>query len=115
MLKRQASQSSQIVSRFKSPLLSAPQTLHRFRLSLAPNPRVLPRGPDPSNDGLDFRSSTPSAASAAAFNCAIRSASRAAASASGESGIVSRLEILGLRDRAEVGVEGTEDEANDPG
>jgi hypothetical protein len=33
----------------------------------------------------------------------------AASSASGVSGIVSRLEMLGLRDRVEVGVEGTEE------
>jgi hypothetical protein len=64
---------------------------------------------------FDFESSAPSAASAAAFSCAIRSASNAAASASGESGIVSKLDMLGLRDLADVGVDGTEDEANDPG
>lgn len=29
--------------------------------------------------------------------------------------MVSRLDMLGLRERAEVGVEGTEDEAKDPG
>jgi hypothetical protein len=29
--------------------------------------------------------------------------------------MVSKLEMLGLRDLAEVGVEGTEDEAKDPG
>lgn len=40
----------------------------------------------------------------------MRSASTAASSASGESGIVSKLEILGLRDRVDVGVEGTDDE-----
>jgi hypothetical protein len=60
-------------------------------------------------------SAAPSAASAAAFSCAILSASRAAISASGESGMVSRLDMLGLRDRAEVGVEGTEEDAKDPG
>ena len=38
------------------------------------------------------------------------SSSRAASSASGESGIVSKLEMLGLRDLNEVGVDGTEDE-----
>jgi len=54
--------------------------------------------------------SPPSAASAAALSCAILSASNAASSASGESGIVSRLEILGLRDLAEVGVDGTDEE-----
>jgi len=50
-----------------------------------------------------------SSASAAALSWAIRSDSRAASSASGESGIVSRLEILGLRDRVEVGVDGIEE------
>jgi hypothetical protein len=29
--------------------------------------------------------------------------------------MVSRLEMLGLRDRAEVGVDGTDEEANEPG
>jgi hypothetical protein len=29
--------------------------------------------------------------------------------------MVSRLDMLGLRDRAEVGVEGTEEDAKDPG
>jgi len=43
------------------------------------------------------------------------SASRAASSASGVSGIVSRLEMLGLRERVEVGVEGIEDDEKDPG
>jgi len=41
----------------------------------------------------------------------MRSASRAASSASGESGIVSRLEMLGLLDRMDVGVDGTEEAA----
>jgi hypothetical protein len=54
--------------------------------------------------------SPPSAASAAALSWAILSASKAASSASGESGIVSRLEILGLLDRVEVGVDGTDDD-----
>jgi hypothetical protein len=95
-------QSSHIVSRFRSPLLSAPHTLHRFRLSL---PKLvandLPRGPGVS---FVFESSPLSAASASAFNCAIRSAScfKAASSASGESSIVSRDEMEGLRDLAEV-------------
>ena len=102
-----------MVSKFRSPRLSAPHTLQRFRLS-RPNVETndLPREPGVS---LFVFESSPSAASAAAFNCAIRSASRAASSASGESGMVSKLEILGLRERAEVGVDGTEDEANDPG
>lgn len=68
-----------------------------------------------SNVNFDFASSPLSAASAAAFNCAMFSASNAAASASGESGIVSKLEILGLRDRAEVGVDGTEEDVIGPG
>lgn len=101
------------MSRFKSPLLSAPQTLHRFRLSRPkPVPNVLPRGGAVS---FVFESSPLSAASASAFSCAIRSASSAASSASGESGIVSRLDMLGLRDLAEVGVDGTDEEAKDPG
>jgi hypothetical protein len=50
-----------------------------------------------------------SALSAAAFSRAIWSASIAAASASGMSGIVSKDEILGLRERMLVGVEGMED------
>lgn len=108
-------QSSQIVSKFKSPRLSAPHTLHRFRLSREPNPSVLPLGPETSSVVFNFNSSPPSAASAAALSCAIRSASSASASASGESSMVSKLEILGLRDRADVGVEGTDDEANEPG
>lgn len=58
-------------------------------------------------------SAAPSSASAAAFRRAILSASRAASSASGESGIVSRLEMLGLLDRAEVGVEDSDDDAKD--
>ena len=104
-----------MVSRFKSPRLSAPQTLHLLRLSRVPKPSVLPRPPVPSKVVFSFGSSPESAASAAALSCAILSASNAAASASGESGIVSRLDILGLRDRADVGVEGTEDEVNEPG
>lgn len=103
------------MSKFKSPLLSAPQTLQRFRLSRLPKPRVLPLWPVVSSNSFDLESSPPSAASAAAFNCAILSASTAAASASGESGMVSKLEMLGLRDRAEVGVDGTDEEANEPG
>jgi hypothetical protein len=106
-----------MVSKLKSPLLSAPHTLHLFRLSreLNPTPNVLPRMPEVSKAALVFESSTPSAASAAAFSCAILSASRAASSASGESGMVSKLDMLGLRDLVEVGVEGTEDEAKEPG
>jgi hypothetical protein len=103
------SQSSHIVSRFKSPLLSAPHTLHRFRLSL---PKLvandLPRGPGVSRFPFVFESSPLlSAASASAFSCAIRSAScfRAASSASGESSIVSSDEIEGLRDLADVAEE----------
>lgn len=104
-----------MVVKFKSPLLSAPQTLHRFLLSREPNatPRVLPRLADPSR--ILVFASAPSAASASALSSAILSASKAASSASGESGMVSKLEMLGLRDRAEVGVEGTDDDANDPG
>jgi hypothetical protein len=45
--------------------------------------------------------------SAAAFNRAIFSAS---SSASGESGMVSKEEMLGERDLREVGVDGTDEE-----
>lgn len=73
-----------------------------------------------SEDGADMseiprRRPTPlvasasSALSAAAFRAAMRSDSRAAVSASGMSGIVSREDILGLRDRRLVGVEGIEE------
>lgn len=108
--------SSQMVSRLRSPRRSAPQTDHRFLLS-RPNaaPSVLPRELDKSRVPFVLLSSPPSAASAAAFNCAILSASKAASSASGESGMVSKLEMLGLRDRAEVGVDGTEEDEKEPG
>src|SRR5690348_10020620 len=98
-----------MVSKSRSCLLSAPHTLHRFRLSREPKPlSVRPRvGASRLPRPLV---SPPSAASAAAFSWAILSASSAASSASGESGIVSRLEMLGLLDLAEVGVEGTEDD-----
>lgn len=104
-----------MVSRSRSPRRSAPQTLHLLRLSLDPKLRVRPRGGTSRLD-LGFESveeSELSAASASAFSRANLSASRAASSASGESGIVSKLEILGLLDRAEVGVEGTDEGAND--
>lgn len=102
-------QSSQIVSKSRSWRRSAPQTLHRLR-----PPRMLPN----ELDGVDV-SEVPrrrllllaaSAASAAAFSSAMRSSSStASASASGMSGIVSRDEMLGLRDRRLVGVEGTDE------
>ncbi len=41
------------------------------------------------------------------------SASSAASSASGESGIVSREDMLGERERREVGVDGIEEEENE--
>lgn len=51
-----------------------------------------------------------STASAAALSSAMRSSSsRASSSSSGISGIVSRDEMLGLRDRRLVGVDGTEE------
>lgn len=50
-----------------------------------------------------------SALSAAALSLAIRSASMAAASASGISGIVSKEEILGLRERMLDGVDGIDE------
>lgn len=103
--------SSQTVSKSISPRRSAPQTLHRLRLSLEPKPpKVLPLdGTSRLERPLVSEPSARSAASAAAFNCAILSASKAASSASGESGIVSKLEMLGLRDLVEVGVEGIEE------
>ena len=51
----------------------------------------------------------PVAAAIAAASATARAAS-ASFSARGESGIVSRLDMLGLRERAEVGVEGTEED-----
>lgn len=116
--RRSGSQSSQMVSRSMSPRRSAPQTLHLLRLSRDPKPSVRPRGvrsrllrdlPSPESE----LSAAPSSASASAFRRAILSASRAASSASGESGIVSRLEMLGLLDRAEVGVEDSDDDVKD--
>jgi len=82
-------------------------------------PSVLPRDPIPSKLIFLFASKfasspTPSAASAAAFSCAMRSASSAASSAPGVSGIVSKLEMLGLRDLMDVGVDGTEEDVYDP-
>lgn len=103
-------QSSQMVSRSRSPLFSAPQTLQRFLLSrlFMLKPMGLARG---TSRLLRLIPSVPrSAALAAASILAILSASIAASSASGESSIVSRLEILGLRERAEVGVDGIEEE-----
>ncbi len=114
-------QSSQIVSKSRSPRLSAPQTLHLFRLSRAPKttpkplvPRTMLLGVGDSTLLLRCCASpllVPSASSsAAALSRASFSISRAASSASGESGIVSREEMLGERDRNEVGVEGIEEE-----
>lgn len=98
-----------MVSRSRSCLLSAPHTLHRFRLSRALKPlSVLPRAG--ASKLLLPLPSSPSTASAAALSWAILSASKAASSASGESGIVSRLEILGLRDLTDVGVEGIDED-----
>lgn len=105
-------QSSQIVSRSMSPRRSAPQTLHRFRLSLEPKAIVRPRaGKSKLPRPFASDASPASVISAAAFNWACFSASSAASSASGESGMVSRLEILGLRDLSDVGVDGTEERA----
>ncbi len=107
-------QSSHIVSRSRSCRRSAPHTLQRFRY-VPEAVRAFAR-----EDGADMsetpRRRTPplaasasSALSAAAFRAAMRSDSRAAASASGMSGIVSREDILGLRDRRLVGVDGIEE------
>ena len=99
------SQSSQIVSKSKSPRLSAPQTLHLFLLS-----RMTPPLPKTSELALLRMPSSPSESlslSAAAFSLAMFSAS---ISASGESGMVSREEMLGERERKDVGVDGMDDD-----
>ena len=109
-------QSSQIVSKSKSALLSPPQILHRFLSLPRPTPRNrgisrlpflrLLRPPSPSS----LSSPSPaSARSAASFSRSIRSSSSWASdssSSSGASSMVSREEMDGLRDRAEVGVLG---------
>lgn len=67
---------------------------------------------DPEVSGHPRRlvvSAVVSVLSLAAFRLSMRSASVAAASASGMSGIVSREEMLGLRERMLVGVDGTDD------
>lgn len=113
-------QSSQMVSRSRSCRRSAPQTLHRLRLSLRATyppepPRIVVNELGASDAPRRLLAEVASsAASAAAFNCAIRSSSRASFSASGMSGIVSREEMLGLRERRLVGVEGTEMEETEP-
>lgn len=95
--------SSQIVSRSRSPLLSAPQTLHRFLLSLMPRP--------PASElkliRLLLTSSLRSSLSTAAFSLAMLSAS---ASSSGVSSMVSNDDTLGDLERADVGVEVEEDD-----
>jgi len=107
-----ASQSSQIVSKFRSLLFSAPQTLHLFLLSLPPNPPVLGTTPLPAPTaddtplGMPYKSKNLFRSS----RCRL-SSSTAKASASGVSGIVSREEIDGERDRVEVGVLGMEEES----
>lgn len=112
MNKLSAVQSSQIVSKSRSPRRSAPHTLQRFLLSLDdPEDIVRPRTKVSSVllRPLESSVSLPSTPSASAAVCATLSASRAASSASGESGMVSRLDMLGLRDRTEVGVDGIDD------
>lgn len=106
-------QSSHIVSRSRSCRRSAPQTLHLFLESLLPKPRLRPRPSGTSR--LDLRPSPPSSRSAAALSFRIRSASMASSSASGLSSIVSSEEMEGLRERIEVGVDGTEDDASEDG
>jgi hypothetical protein len=91
-----------MVSKFKSLLFSAPQTLHLFLLSLEPNPPVL----RPLSRLVRLKLSL---ASAARLNLSSFSFSMASSSASGVSGIVSKLEMLGLRERADVGVDGIDD------
>jgi hypothetical protein len=106
-------QSSHTVPSERSTRRSPPQTLQRFLASLLPKLKLRPRPSGTSR--LDLRGSPPSSRSAAAFNCAMRSASRARSSASGLSSMVSRDEMEGLRERIEVGVEGTDEEANEGG
>jgi len=105
-------QSSQIVSKSRSCRLSAPHTLHLFLESRRPKPK-LRRSLGTSKLDLLPVSSPPFSRSAAAFSRAIRSASSASASASGVSGIVSREEMDGLRERIDVGVDGIEDESDE--
>jgi hypothetical protein len=108
---RRAVQSSHIVSKSRSPRLSAPQTLHLFLESRLPNPKARPLPPGTSR--LNRRPpSRSSSRSAAALSLAMRSASIASSSSSGVSGIVSREEMEGLRERIDVGVDGTDDEAS---
>lgn len=99
-----------MVSKSMSPRLSAPQTLQRFRLSLVLRPRVLPREGLSRLERPPIADSSPSEPSLPDLILEFFSSSKAASSASGESGMVSKLEILGLRDLSEVGVDGTEDE-----
>jgi len=106
-------QSSHIVSRSRSTRRSAPQTLHLFRESRLPKPRLRPRLSGTSR--LDLLASPPSSRSAAALSRRRRSASMASSSASGLSSMVSRDEMEGLRERIEVGVDGTDEEAWDMG
>lgn len=101
-----------MVSRSRSPRLSAPQTLHLFRESLLPKPKVRPRS---GTSRLERLKSPPSSRSAAALSFAILSASIASSSASGLSSIVSSEEMEGLRERIDVGVDGTDEEASDEG
>lgn len=95
-----------------SPLRSAPETLQRFLLSHVPRPNVLPRmGTSKAPRQLEPSDCPPlSISPATPFSRPILSASMASSSASGESGIVSRLEMLGLLDLAVVGVEDTGDD-----
>ena len=92
--RRRAPDYSSIGSKEKSALLSAPQTDQRLRSFFAPNPAVRL---------LLSTSSSP----ATVFSFASSSASiRAASSASGVSGIVSRELMDGDRERNDVGVLG---------
>ena len=96
--------SSQIVSKSKFSLLSYPQTLHLFLLSLR---FLLPNRSEPALIFLLALSSACSSISAAALSLAICSASL---SASGESGIVSREEMLGDLERVDVGVDADDED-----
>jgi len=115
-------QSSQIVSKSKSPLLSPPQTLHLFfpvntvaplTPSAQPLHRILPVSEDEDSGSL-----SPSLSLSLSLSRKLRrrdssaawvSASDSSSSSSGASAMGSRLLIEGLRERKEVGVEGCEE------
>lgn len=102
--RRSVHQSSQIVSKSRSPLLSPPQMLHLF-LSLPLPPFLLNPNPRGTSKLLLRDPSSSSSSSAGALSLRILSASIAWLSRSGASSIVSSDEIDGERERMEDGVE----------